>query len=71
METLPIGTVQVMTVNRTTDHGYVLMSEGKEALLHHNETTGDISVGDTIKTFLYMDKKRKHLCFDAVARCDH
>lgn len=57
MDTLPVGTIQVMTVDRSTEHGYVLTSDDKEALLHHNEATDDIAIGDAIKVFIYTDKK--------------
>lgn len=52
-----IGTIQAMTVDRKIDTGYVVKKNTTEALLHHNETTGEIDVDQTIDVFLYQDKK--------------
>ena len=55
--TLPLGTVQTMTVLRKIDTGYVLQKELDEALLHHNETDHELGEGQSIDVFLYNDKK--------------
>ncbi|MBP2078835.1 S1 RNA-binding domain-containing protein [Oceanobacillus polygoni] len=57
MNTLPIGTVQTMTVSRKIDTGYVLEKNGQEALLHHNEADHAYDEGREIDVFLYNDKK--------------
>jgi predicted RNA-binding protein (virulence factor B family) len=57
MMTLPLGTIQTMTVLRKIDTGYVLQKEMDEALLHHNETDGELEENQTIDVFLYNDKK--------------
>lgn len=57
MHTLPIGTVQTMTVSRKIDTGYVLEKNGQEALLHHNEADHAYDEGREIDVFLYNDKK--------------
>lgn len=57
MNLLPIGTIQPMTVNRTIDTGYVLIKDGHEALLHHNDTENRLEVDQQVDAFLYNDKK--------------
>ncbi|MFC3039598.1 S1 RNA-binding domain-containing protein [Virgibacillus xinjiangensis] len=57
MDHLQSGTIQSMAVERKIDTGYVLMQDGSEALLHHNETEQELEPGDTVDVFLYPDKK--------------
>ncbi|WP_067728980.1 CvfB family protein [Oceanobacillus damuensis] len=57
MNTLATGTVETMTVSRKIDTGYVLVKDGQEALLHHNETENDLEMEQQIDVFLYNDKK--------------
>ncbi|MGY0692085.1 CvfB family protein [Virgibacillus sp. FSP13] len=57
MNTLPIGTIQTMTVLRKIDTGYVLKKNTEEALLHHNETETELEPDQEIDVFLYQDKK--------------
>ncbi|MFD2044863.1 S1 RNA-binding domain-containing protein [Ornithinibacillus salinisoli] len=57
MQTLPIGTIQTMTVARKIDTGYVLQKEMLEALLHHNETDKELEQDQAVDVFLYQDKK--------------
>lgn len=55
--TLPLGTIQTMTVLRKIDTGYVLQKEMDEALLHHNETETALEENQSVDVFLYNDKK--------------
>ncbi len=59
MHTIPIGTVQTVTVNRAIDTGFVLTWRDEEVLLHHNELNEEtlIEVGDQVEVFLYNDKE--------------
>ncbi|MFC4023943.1 S1 RNA-binding domain-containing protein [Oceanobacillus longus] len=57
MSTLPIGTIQPMTVSRTIDTGYVLTKDGHDALVHHNDTESELEVNQQVDAFLYNDKK--------------
>ncbi|WP_249870319.1 CvfB family protein [Oceanobacillus saliphilus] len=57
MNTLATGTVEIMTVSRKIDTGYVLVKDGHEALLHHNETESELETEQQIEVFLYNDKK--------------
>ncbi|SHG43274.1 CvfB family protein [Ornithinibacillus halophilus] len=57
MNTLPIGTIQTLIVDRTIDTGYVLKYDMQEVLLHHNETETELEVGQEVEVFLYLDKK--------------
>ncbi|MBM7601892.1 putative RNA-binding protein (virulence factor B family) [Virgibacillus halotolerans] len=55
--TLPLGTIQTMTVLRKIDTGYVLQKEMDEALLHLNEAENELEENETVDVFLYNDKK--------------
>ena len=55
--TLPLGTIQTMTVLRKIDTGYVLQKEMDEALLHYNEAENELEENETVDVFLYNDKK--------------
>ena len=57
MDELVIGTNQQMTVSRIIDTGYVLEQHGKEAMLHTNEATSELEVGQAVTVFLYPNKK--------------
>ncbi|MEC5423005.1 S1-like domain-containing RNA-binding protein [Virgibacillus sp. C22-A2] len=57
MNTLPLGTIQTMTVLRKIDTGYVLKQDTEEALLHHNETDEELEIDQEVDVFLYNDKK--------------
>lgn len=54
---LPLGTIQTMTVLRKIETGYVLVNDGVEALLHHNETSISLDENEEVNVFLYNDKK--------------
>lgn len=54
---MEIGTIQTMIVDRKIESGYVLKKNLTEALLHHNETDGELEVEDEVSVFLYQDKK--------------
>lgn len=59
MHTIPIGTVQMVTVDRAIETGYVLTWMEKEVLLHHNEIDENTSIdlGEDVDVFLYNDKE--------------
>ncbi|GGB37646.1 hypothetical protein F3157_20320 [Virgibacillus dakarensis] len=57
MNTLPIGTIQTMTVLRKIETGYVLQKNTNEVLMHHNETEHELEQGQPVEVFLYLDKK--------------
>ena len=54
---LPLGTIQQMRVLRKIETGYVLVKDGAEALLHHNETDTKLEENQEVDVFLYIDKK--------------
>ncbi|MBB6452397.1 hypothetical protein HNQ94_000842 [Salirhabdus euzebyi] len=52
-----LGTVQILTVARKIDTGYVLSDGANEYLLHITEATGELEEGQNVDVFLYQDKK--------------
>lgn len=56
---LPIGTVQIATVIRKIETGYVLEVEMNEVLLHYNETDVELEVDQDVNVFLYNDKNNQ------------
>lgn len=56
MDNLQIGTIQMMTVKRTIDTGYVLQKGTEEVLMHTRETEGTLEVDAAVDVFLYTDK---------------
>jgi uncharacterized protein len=55
---LNIGEVNVLTVNRKTDIGYMLDSTDGEVFLHFNESDfRELAPGDKVDAFLYFDQK--------------
>lgn len=59
MQTIPIGTVKTVTVDRAIESGYVLTWMGQDILLHHNEIGEEttIEIGSNVEAFLYNDKE--------------
>jgi uncharacterized protein len=54
-----LGTVQILSVSRIIDTGYVLTDGEEEILLHQNEAKKELVEGEQIDVFLYEDKKGK------------
>lgn len=55
-----LGKIDTYTVDRETKLGYVLVKDGEEYFLHHNECNGQSFIsGDKVKAFLYVDKKNR------------
>lgn len=52
-----LGTIQTMNIDREIENGFVLKKGSNEALLHHNETIGELQLDQEIDVFLYQDKK--------------
>ncbi|AIF44230.1 S1 RNA-binding domain-containing protein [Virgibacillus sp. SK37] len=57
MNSLQVGTIQTMTVDRKIETGYVLKRETEEVLLHHNESDMELEADQKVNVFLYVDKK--------------
>ncbi|KGP93018.1 hypothetical protein N780_11850 [Pontibacillus chungwhensis BH030062] len=57
MTELQVGTTQTFSVSRTIETGYVLALNNHEVLLHTNEATRELEVGEDILVFLYHTKK--------------
>jgi predicted RNA-binding protein (virulence factor B family) len=55
MEMLQPGNVQMVTVLRETEIGYMVGYDTEEVFLHKNEVVGEIEEGDSIDVFLYFD----------------
>ncbi|MRG85860.1 CvfB family protein [Salinibacillus xinjiangensis] len=51
------GTIQMLTVKRVIDTGYVLTDGQDEFLLHNREANEDLEVDQEVEVFLYPDKK--------------
>ncbi|MDY4145037.1 MAG: S1-like domain-containing RNA-binding protein [Bacilli bacterium] len=55
-----LGKIETYTVDRETKLGYVIVKDGEEYFLHHNECNGNSFIaGDKVKAFLYVDKKNR------------
>lgn len=57
MTTMQMGTIQLMTVLRKSDQGYILQKGKTEAFLSEQETTRKLLNGDKVDVFVYMDKQ--------------
>ena len=68
-----LGTVQILTVERIIETGYVLTDGDHEILLHQNETHGQLKEQQQIDVFLYEDKKGQVVATMDITTvlCDH
>lgn len=57
MTTMQMGTIQLMTVLRKSDQGYILQKGKTEVFLSEQETTRKLLNGDKVDVFVYMDKQ--------------
>lgn len=57
MTELQVGTTQTLSVLRAIETGYVLTLNNQEVLLHTNEATKELEVGEDVLVFLYHTKK--------------
>lgn len=57
MTTMQMGTIQLMTVLRKSEQGYILQKGKTEAFLSEQETTRKLLNGDKVDVFVYMDKQ--------------
>ncbi|AUM63656.1 DNA-binding protein [Brevibacillus laterosporus] len=53
------GTIVSLPVSRVEEYGYFLTDGDVEILLHQNEATDQLEVGDTVKVFLYHDHENR------------
>src|SRR5690625_2250450 len=56
---LSVGTVQMLTVLRKIDTGYVLSDGTNDILLHNNEATNELQINESVKVFLYNDRNNQ------------
>ncbi|MBO8170262.1 MAG: hypothetical protein H0Z33_00045 [Bacillaceae bacterium] len=59
MTALEAGTVATLTVEREAPYGFFLTSGDEDVLLHKNEITDPLELGDDIQVFLYRDKENR------------
>ncbi|WP_409301093.1 S1 RNA-binding domain-containing protein [Peribacillus sp. SCS-155] len=57
MVQMEAGTAVTLQVDREADFGFFLTNGTEDVLLHHNETEGDVEVGEEVEVFLYHDKQ--------------
>ena len=58
MSKLTAGEIRTLTANREADFGFFLIDDNPKdrVLLHNNEITGEIQLGDEVEVFLFHDK---------------
>lgn len=53
------GHIEDLTVDHEVEFGYFLSGEEKDILLHETEVTRQLSEGEDVRVFLYLDKKQR------------
>ncbi len=59
MTALEAGTVETLTVERDAPYGFFLSDGEEDVLLHKNEMTRSVQLGEEIQVFLYRDKENR------------
>lgn len=57
MSQLEVGSVYNLEVEKEEEFGYFLTNGEDKVLLHHNEVSGNVEIGEHVDVFLYHDKQ--------------